>query len=206
MSYQKLPKIPCLYLITAPHVDDLSSLVSRAILGGVSLVQLRDKECSDKQLLDLGRSLLPVLRAHRTPLIINDRISVARSLGVGVHLGRTDGDPHFARKQLGKDAIIGLTIHRDLSLARKYAGVVDYVGVGPVFPTRTKKDASSTLGLGALAEICSMSPLPVIAIGGIDAKNASSVWNCSPAGVAVCSAICDSDSPGHAAKMIGRFD
>jgi thiamine-phosphate pyrophosphorylase len=191
-----------LYLITSPSAPELLALVEDAVRGGVTMVQLRDKEASDAKLYEQGRKLMELLAPLGIPLLINDRVLVAKSLGAGLHIGMDDADPATARSVLGPEAWLGVTIHKDVALARRYREVADYVGVGPVFPTQTKSDAKSTVGTTLLGEIVAGSPLPVVAVGGIGEGNVSLVRASGAAGVAVCSAICSSSAPVEAAKRL----
>ena len=135
-------------------------------------------------------------------LIINDRLYVAHRLGVGVHLGMDDANPTVARRLRGANACIGLTIHDHIELAKEYQDCVDYVGVGPIFATQTKKDAKKVLGVQVLHEICRSSPLPVVAVGGIQLHNAAQVVAAQPAGIAVCSAVCSAVDPYQSARRL----
>ena len=193
-----------LYLVTGPTALGLLPLVRQAVLGGVTMVQLRDKHATDSQLYEQGLALGELLAPAGIPLVVNDRLDVACALGCGLHIGMGDGDPEAARERLGPDAWLGLTIHGDTGLARRYSKVADYVGSGPVFPTRTKPDAKSPLGPAALRRIVAESPLPVVAIGGISPDNIGLVRTAGPAGAALCSAICSSPDPRAAASLLAQ--
>ena len=182
-----------LYLITKP-VLNLEEIVLQAINGGVSMVQLRDKHCSDQELIDLARRMQHLLPST-IPLIINDRLNVAKAVGAGIHVGMDDASPEEARAHLGERALIGMTIHDRVDLAIKYRHCIDYVGVGPIFETQTKKDAKKTIGPQRLFDIVEKCPVPVVAIGGINGKNVSVVRKQGTAGIAVCAAIMDSTDP-----------
>ena len=189
-----------LYLVTKP-MPNWKQIVCRAIQGGVSIVQLRDKHCTDQEMVEMARVLRTMLPA-KIPLIINDRLAVAKTVGVGLHVGQQDISPAEARRQLGQHAIVGLTIHDRVDLAKQYQSVIDYVGVGPIFPTQTKKNLASLLGPSRLSEIVVAVPVPVVAIGGIDASNISSIRQQGVAGVAVCSAIMDATEPYEMSKLL----
>ena len=193
--------LPSIYFITDDRpFADLLILVREILLGGIRLIQLRDKNNSHAEILKRGRALAHICNEFDATLIINDHISIAQELGLGVHLGFDDGDPQHAREALGSAALIGITIHHDIERAKKYQHIVNYVGVGPVFPTSTKKDARSVLGIPQLTEIVQQSPLPVVAIGGIQKHNIQQVWSAQPASIAMCSAICQSDTPQQTAQ------
>ena len=114
----------------------------------------------------------------------------------------SDVCPVEARHQLGDDVIIGLTIHDRVELAEQYQHVIDYVGVGPIFTTKTKKDAKNPLGVKALASIVHRCPVSVVAIGGITANSVAEVRATGVSGVAVCSAIMDAHEPLLAVKEL----
>ena len=192
-----------LYLVTKPQ-SDLLDVVGQAITGGVSIVQLRDKSCSDEELIQQALQLQQILPKD-VPLIINDRLSVAQTVGCGLHVGMDDTSPVEARERLGKTAIIGLTIHDRIDLAERYQQVISYVGVGPVFATATKKDAKPVLGVERLREIVLQCPVPVVAIGGISVHNVAAVRATGVAGVAVCSAIMSSKTPSRSAMRLKQF-
>ena len=140
-------------------------------------------------------ALKPLIERYEAKLIINDHLDVAYDLKLGVHLGMDDGDPVYARKILGKDAIVGITIHNYIEIAHQYADIATYVGVGPIFHTTTKKDAKEVIHPTGLEKVIQKSPLPVVAIGGIDQHNIQSVARIGPRHIALCSAICAASDP-----------
>lgn len=186
-----------LYLILDME-QNWKQVLSEIPLELCSFVQLRNKEATDDQMLLWGEEIQQMLPAS-VRLIINDRVNVARVLGVGVHLGMEDMKPDQARKLLGHQATIGLTIHNLVDLAVQYKDQIDYVGVGPVFPTLTKKDAKTVLGTGQLKIVYENSPVPVVAIGGINLQNCHEVWDTGVEQIAVCSAIMKATNPRQAA-------
>jgi thiamine-phosphate pyrophosphorylase len=191
-----------LYLVTKPKVD-FEEVVLKAIKGGVTSVQLRDKRSTDQELIRIAKRLQLVLPTG-IPLIINDRLNVAKQVGAGLHVGIEDVTPDTARQVLGAHAIIGLTIHDRVELAEQYREYINYVGVGPVFPTQTKVNAEKHLGVVQLQDIVDRCPVPVVAIGGITPQNVQGVRLCGVLGVAVCSSIMDSAQPDQAALQLGR--
>jgi thiamine-phosphate pyrophosphorylase len=180
----------------------LVETVRAAVAGGVTVVQLRDKDASDADMLATGRALLAALGPLGVPLVVNDRVAVAAALGAHLHIGQEDGDPAAARAAIGPDAILGLSVTRAGEVATVDGQVVDYVGLGPVFPTGTKADAAPALGLDAFGTIARGLPVPVVAIGGIDATNAAAVIAAGAVGIAVVSAICAADDPRAAAAAL----
>jgi thiamine-phosphate pyrophosphorylase len=176
-----------------------------AVAGGVTVVQLRDKQASDGELIATAGALRDALATTGVPLIVNDRPDVARAAELaGVHIGQDDGDPARARALLGPDALIGLSVTRAEEVAAVDPAIVDYVGLGPVFATATKPDAASALGLDGLRMIGRRLPLPFVAIGGINAGNAAAVIAAGAAGLAVVSAISAANDPRAAAAELRR--
>lgn len=180
--------------------------VDAAVRGGVGAVQLRDKQASGRELLALAVELLGALSGTGIPLLINDRLDVALAAGAdGVHLGQSDLDVQHARRLAGPRFLIGLSVSRAEEIAQVHAlptGTVDYLGIGPVFPTTTKPDARVALGLDAAAALRSCTDLPCIGIGGINRHNAPSVWATGVDGLAVASAICAAPDPGAATAAL----
>ena len=168
-----------------------------------SFVQLRDKEASDDQMLVWGREILKILPS-KNQLIINDRVEIAQKLGLGVHLGMEDMRPDEARSIVGDNVPIGLTIHNRTDLAQKYRDYIDYVGVGPIFPTQTKQDAKMVLGVNSLTLIRQQITIPVVAIGGIDIYNCQEVWKTGVEQIAVCSAVMKSKDPKEAVLRLSN--
>lgn len=181
----------------------LAATVRAALDGGVTIVQLRDKETSDDDLVALARALRAELAPRGVPLIVNDRPAVATAAGAnGAHIGQEDGDPRAVRERLGPDATLGLSVTRSSEVATVDPAVVDYVGLGPVFASATKADAAPPLGVDGLRTVGAMLPVPFVAIGGIDAGNAASVIAAGAAGIAVVSAICAAEDPREAAARL----
>jgi thiamine-phosphate pyrophosphorylase len=181
----------------------LLATVREAVAGGVTIVQLRDKDASDTDLVALARALRTELAPRGVPLVVNDRPGVAKSAEAdGVHIGQEDGDARAARRLLGPDRILGLSVTMAAEVATVDAAVVDYVGLGPVFASATKTDAALPLGLDGLRAVGAMLPVPFVAIGGIDTANAASIMAAGAAGVAVVSAICAVEDPRAAAAAL----
>ncbi len=196
-----------LYLVTDPEMTarrGLLDTVAAAVAGGVTLVQLRQKEGPASRMVEAARALKALLAPRGIPLIVNDRADVARAAGAdGVHVGRDDLPPAVARAILGPDAIIGFSITGGHPLDVLDAAV-DYVGLGPVFPTGTKPDAAPAIGEAAFAALRRRIPRPVVAIGGITAANAARVITAGADGIAVVSAICAAADPCAAACALRR--
>ncbi|MBK8462655.1 MAG: thiamine phosphate synthase [Nigerium sp.] len=167
--------------------------VRRAVAGGVTLVQLRDPDATRAQLAELGRALLVELDDTGIPLLVNDHAEVAAEIGAaGVHIGQDDLAPDVARAIIGPDKLLGLSTHNpaQIEVATRWGQTIDYLGVGPVWPTGSKADASEAIGPAALAAGVALSRYPCVAIGGITAERVAEVRRAEAAGVAVISAIC----------------
>ena len=181
-------------------VDDV---VRAAIDGGATVVQLRDPEAKTAALLERARALVALLRPAGIPLIINDRVDVALAAGAGgVHVGQLDMPVAEARALLGPQRILGLSISTLAQLDRAQLQYVDYLGVGPIFPTLTKPDASTPIYPSGLAAIIARSELPIVAIGGLNAGNAGEAIRAGAQGVAVVSAICAASDPRRATREL----
>ena len=205
-----MKKKPCqnwkLYVITGPVAAKrpLAEAVKAAVEGGASVIQLRDKKASDEELVRTARRLLEITRPKRIPLIINDRVEVAKASGSdGVHLGQEDGSLREARLVLGEKAIIGRSTHSpDQALAAEKEGF-DYIGVGPVFRTPTK--ASTTpVGLELVRFAAKNIRIPFVAIGGIDTSTIERVRQAGAKSVAVVRAVIGTPDPRKAAETLLR--
>jgi thiamine-phosphate pyrophosphorylase len=183
----------------------LVETVLAAVAGGVTVVQLRDKTCSDGEMVATARMLRARLAPLGVPLIVNDRPAVALAAGAdGVHIGQGDGDPAKARAMVGRQMLLGLSVTGPRDRATVDPAVVDYVGLGPVFASATKADATPPLGLAGFRAVARELGIPVVAIGGIDAGNAGALIAAGAAGVAVVSAICAAADPRAAAAALRR--
>ncbi|HKP61609.1 MAG TPA: thiamine phosphate synthase [Polyangiales bacterium] len=196
-----------LYAIIDPEACRLPPLaVAQAVLrGGCAALQLRAKQLSDADFLALGHSLGRVCRAAGVPFFVNDRVWLARELGAdGVHVGQDDQALEQVREALGPQALIGLSTHslaQALDAERRGASLI---GFGPVFPTRTKLNPEPQVGLPGLREVCSVLRIPVVAIGGVDPRNAADVAAAgAPLGAAI-SALCAAEDPEQAARTLHR--
>ncbi len=197
---------PTLYLVTDRALArgrPLEFVVEQAVKGGVTMVQLREKECSVKEFIMLAIKLKALLHGYNIPLIINDRLDVAiASDADGLHIGQNDIPYNIARKLLGKDKIIGLSVENIHQAVEANSIDVDYIGLSPVFETPTKTDAAPPLGLEGVRKIAALSKHKMVGIGGINASNAADVIKAGTHGVAVVSAIMAADDPFLAALEI----
>lgn len=180
-----------LYLVTDRKMANgaLEEAVENAILGGVTIVQLREKNATFEEFCEKAKAMKTICDKYNVPLIINDNVEVCLAVGAsGVHLGANDLDIAKAREKLGKNAIIGGSA-RSVEVARlaKKAGA-DYLGVGAVFGTNTKLDAK-TISPEILKQIVTSVDIPVVAIGGVNTQNIEALKGVGISGVAVVSAI-----------------
>lgn len=184
---------------------DLLATLQAALAGGVTVVQLRDKHAPRPLFLEQARRIQALLRPTGVPLIINDRVDVAAEIGAdGVHVGQDDTDALEARRRLGPDAIVGLSVGRASECAGADPALIDYVGLGPVFPTDTKPDTPPPLGVGGVRALRPLLAVPVVAIGGIGGGNAAGIVAVGADGVAVVSSVCAAPDPEAAARLLAR--
>lgn len=193
-------KIHPLYLVTDPELcgkeEFFFEKVESAVKGGVGCVQLREKDISTKDFIEKGLKLKELLHPYSTQLIINDRVDVALVIEAdGVHIGQSDMSYPLARKILGKDKIIGLSVETWEQVEQAQNWDVDYLGVSPVFATQTKTDYHKPWGLEGLKKIQNYSRHPLVAIGGIKLENALSVLEAGADSLAIVSAICTHETP-----------
>lgn len=195
-----------LYLVTDRPLSlgrDIEQIVREAVEGGATIVQLREKECPTGEFVALAKRLKALLAPLGVPLIINDRVDVALAADAdGVHIGQSDMPYEDARRLLGYDKIIGLSVENFEDLERANALDVDYVGISPVYGTPTKSDTAEPFGLEGLRKAVAMSAHPTVAIGGMNAQTIGEVIAAGADGVAVVSAICSAPSPRKAAEEL----
>lgn len=196
-----------LYLVLDPDLcggaEGMLRTTEEALEGGVTIVQLRAPTWKKRALAACARDLLEMLRPRGIPLIINDHADVAAAVGAdGLHVGQDDLSSADARRIIGPDMILGLSAGNVDEVRGVDPALVDYLGIGPVWATATKKDAGAAVGLDGLASLSAASPLPVVAIGGIGASNAADVMRTGVDGIAVVSAICGQASPRTAAENL----
>ena len=198
-----------LYLVTDRDLSlgrSLEEVVSEAVAGGVTIVQLREKDALTGEFVELAFKLKDILKPYNVPLIINDRVDVALAVDAeGLHIGQSDMSYEIARKLLGPDKIIGLSVEcmDDILEANKLD--VDYVGISPVYGTPTKTDTAEPFGLERLRRAVELSIHPTVAIGGMNAGTIADVLAAGVDGVAVVSAICSAVSPRLAAKELSEI-
>lgn len=182
---------------------NLASIVRKAVRGGVTMVQLREKDCSTEEFIKQAKALKKVLAGTGVPLIINDNVEVARAVDAdGVHIGNSDMPYEEARRLMGDDKIIGLSVESMEDVEKANALDVDYIGISPIFATPTKTDTAVPFGLEGTREAVQRSIHPTVAIGGIHLSNVADVRAMGVDGVAVVSEIMTASSPYSAAKRM----
>lgn len=202
-------KIDGIYLVTdrsSLSGKSLEDVILDAVTGGVTMVQLREKNVSTRFFIEEARRVKKILAPYTVPLIINDRVDVALAVGAdGVHIGQDDMPYPIARKLLGPDAIIGLSVETPEQVAAAEDFDVNYLGVSAIFATPTKTDTRAQWGLDGLRKVRAMSCHALVAIGGIHAANAADVIEAGADSLAVVSAICSASDPRKAAEHLRRI-
>ena len=201
------PKTLYLYLVTDEASRcrcGLLPTVREAVAGGVTMVQYRSVQTDKEAILEEVLPLRDYLRSVNVPLIINNDVELAVEIGAdGIHIGQSDMPVAEARKLIGPNMILGFSVSNQAEMDAVPVELVDYVGCGPVYPTATKLDAAADMGLQSWAAVAASCPLPVVAIGGIDAERARAIRATGvAAGVAVVSAICAAVDPKQAAREL----
>jgi thiamine-phosphate pyrophosphorylase len=195
-----------LYLVTDRGLSRGRStleILEAAVRGGVTCVQLREKDCSTREFIEQAQAVRDRLRATGIPLIINDRLDVALAVKAdGVHLGQSDMPLEMARAIVADTMLIGISAESLIDAVEAEKGGADYLGVSPIYATPTKTDTAPALGLEGLHQIRKAVNLPLIGIGGLNPDNAGDVIRSGADGVAVVSAIVSADDPERAARRL----
>ena len=198
-----------LYLVTDRGLAggrDISWIVREAVAGGVTMVQLREKDCSTAEFVTLAKELKAALQPLGVPLIINDRIDVALAVDAdGVHIGQSDMPYKTARALLGKNKIIGLSVETMEEVIAANALDVDYIGISPVYATPTKTDTLTPFGLEGIEQVMQLSRHRCVAIGGMNRDTIGEVIARGVEGVAVVSAIVAAESPRAASAELANI-
>jgi len=197
-------RVARLYLVVESRVGGSGAdiLVAEALAGGVDVVQLRDKEASDAEVVDAARRLARDCARHHALLIVNDRPDLALAAGAdGVHVGQEDTAVKEVRRAVGPELLIGLSTHSPEEIDAAAGYEADYIGVGPVYPTATKP-ALEPVGLELVRYAAAHARQPFFAVGGIDAARVREVAGAGAERVAVVRAIRDADDPRVAAQAL----
>lgn len=186
-------QLPKVYPITDTAISGLSHCdqVTQLIAGGATLIQLREKRSSSRKFFSEAQAAIQIARSARIKLIINDRVDIALALRAdGVHLGQEDMPVDAARRLLGDDAIIGFSTHNLEQVREALRLPIDYLAFGPIFSTTSKVNPDPVAGLNQLRLASEMaSPMPVVAIGGINRSNAPEVLTAGASALALISAL-----------------
>jgi thiamine-phosphate pyrophosphorylase len=183
---------------------DIGKIAEEVIAGGANLLQLRAKDLSTREFIEAGTRLNRICKRNRIPFIVNDRVDIALALDSdGIHLGQDDMPVSSARKIVPRGKLIGLSVHSLEEAAKAKEEKPDYIGVGPVFFTRTKESAIPPVGTELIRKIKREIDLPLVAIGGINAENMEEVIAAGADAAAVCSAILSADNIKAATEKLG---
>ncbi|WP_300330596.1 thiamine phosphate synthase [Fusobacterium sp.] len=197
------------YLVTDRGIlgdRDLYKSVEESILGGVTLVQLREKNIDDEKFLEIAKKLKEITDKYKVPLIINDNVKVAKLVDAdGVHIGQSDEELTEARKELGDNKIIGVSVSNIEEALKAQRDGADYLGIGAIFFTGSKKDINVPIGLENLKKIVESISIPNVAIGGIHLDNISDVMKTGVNGVAVISEILGNEDIFEATKNLKKY-
>ena len=198
-----------LYLVTDPKLCKQIGIVEtvrRAVAGGVTMVQLRDKNATTAQRTELAVALKAALSGTGVPLVINDDVIAAAAADTnGAHIGQGDITTERARAILGPGKILGLSCETPQNVCDVDPLHIDYLGLGPVFGTTTKTNHAKPTGFDGLAHLVKLSPLPNVAIGGLKPDHIKEVLASGADGMAVVSAICGQANPAAAAHAFNGF-
>ncbi|WP_298816755.1 thiamine phosphate synthase [Chloroflexus sp.] len=179
------------------------AVLEAAIAGGATVVQYREKAASTRQMVQEAGELCALARQASVPLIVNDRIDVALAVDAdGVHIGQDDMPAQLARRLIGPDKILGVSVSTLDEALQAVQDGADYLGVGPIFATPTKPDAAPPIGMEGLRLICQQVSIPIVAIGSINATNAADAIAAGADGVAVVSAVVAADDVAVAARQL----
>jgi thiamine-phosphate pyrophosphorylase len=195
-----------LYMVTdmpSVYKKGLLASVEAAIAGGVSIVQYRTDGGTKRELYENAIILRDLLRRLDVPLIINDHVDLALAIDAdGVHVGQNDLPAAIVRRLIGTEKILGLSTSNREQVLDVDENVVDYIGIGPVFPTQSKRNAPPAIGVAGLTAIAAIAPVPNVAIGGITIGRAPAVYASGVTGIAVVSALSYADDVQSAAGAL----
>jgi len=181
----------------------LTDVVRKAVEGGVTMVQLREKNADTRTFIEKALTLKEVLKPFQVPLIINDRVDVALTVKAdGIHIGQKDMPYELLKKIIPESMIVGLSVEtmEQIQIANNYK--VDYLGISPIFATPTKTDTSGCWGIEGLKKARNSTNHKLIAIGGISNTNVKTIIDAGANGIAVVSAICSAEDPQKAASEL----
>lgn len=196
-----------LYLVTDrtnKTDEEFLNIIEEAIKGGVTVVQIREKDADTLEFYNISNKVKEICSKYNVPLIINDRIDIALAIDAdGVHIGQSDMPIKIARKLIGNDKILGISAHNLEEATDAEENGADYLGVGAIFSTSTKKDAND-VSIDTLKEITSNVDIPTVAIGGINLDNIEKLKDTHISGISVVSAIMNAENPKIASENLLR--
>jgi thiamine-phosphate pyrophosphorylase len=187
--------------------NDPIHVLNEAILGGITLFQFREKgegALTGDDKVKFARQLQTICKQHSIPFIVNDDVELAIHLNAdGVHIGQDDESVNLVRQKMGHNKILGVSTHNFVEVEKAIAEGTDYIGIGPVFHTSTKKDAKEVQGTTLISQVRANGiEIPIVGIGGITPENAKSVIQSGADGVSVISAISMANSPLESTKKL----
>ncbi|WP_045500066.1 thiamine phosphate synthase [Vibrio hyugaensis] len=194
-----------LYLVTDDQQDlaTLKRVVRKAVEGGVTMVQVREKHGDVRAFIERAQAVKDILKDTDVPLIINDRVDVALAVDAdGVHLGQSDMPATIARKLIGPNKILGLSIENEEQLTEADSMPIDYIGLSAIFATPTKTNTKKHWGIDGLKMALETTSLPIVAIGGINESNIPQLCATGVHGLALVSAICHAEDPKAASECL----
>jgi thiamine-phosphate pyrophosphorylase len=201
-----MKRIGRLHVLTDTQLQNRFShreLTKMAIAGGADTIQFRQKNGSTRELIEIARGMKELCAGAGLTFIVNDRIDIAIAADAdGVHLGQDDFPIPLARKLMGDDKIIGGSAGDIKEALKCIEEGVDYIGFGPVYPTLSKDDAGPATGIEAMMSLLKVVTIPVIAIGGVNSGNIPAIISAGAHGIAVISAVCYSDDPEKASRIL----
>ncbi len=183
---------------------DWMAVLEDALRAGATAVQLRAKEASSAELLEMALAVKPLVDRYEALFLVNDRFDIALASGAhGVHLGDDDLPVHAVRRVVPRDFVVGRSADTEADASTAEADGADYLGVGSVFGTTTKKEViGEVIGTGQLARVAASVSIPIVGIGGVTAENAAEVIDAGGAGVAVVSAVMAAVDPAAATRAL----
>ncbi|PHN85966.1 thiamine phosphate synthase [Vibrio splendidus] len=192
-----------LYLVTDDQQDleTLKFVVEQAIVGGVTMVQVREKHGDVRAFIERAQAVKSILVGSGVPLIINDRVDVALAVDAdGLHLGQSDMPAELARQLIGPDKILGLSIETEQQLQEADSLPIDYIGLSALFATPTKTNLKKYWGYDGIKMALETTKLPIVGIGGINESNIPQLVDSGIHGLALVSAICHAEDPKQATQ------
>lgn len=194
-----------LYLVTDDQQDlsTLEHVVEQSVAGGVTMVQVREKHGDVRAFIERAQRVKAILSGTGVTLIINDRVDVALAVDAdGLHLGQSDMPAEIARRLIGEDKILGLSIENEQQLKEAEHLPIDYIGLSAIFATPTKTNTKKHWGVEGLKSALETTKLPIVGIGGINESNIPELMATGVHGLALVSAICQADDPKAAAQHL----